>query len=297
MSCIDPSIQAWTLPSVAGDGVGAHAGFVGKLDEVRVWGVTLREGQLREFALLSGNAVRTAHPFASLLAAYYRFNEGNGTVVHDWSAHRRDLTLFKDYAVIRANRMPSMRRHPEKVVEAGRQRREEAAADSMYGLSGLGGDVFYGVAFLSGLGTAGVGGGGGSGGGGGGGVGSGGSGGGSDDGIDMRRRRQLLSSATTTAGDEFYGLDNSHGLDNTHGPDNSSGLDSLYGLGNFYGFYGLNQGPLTTGLDALQGLGDFPLPAPEAAEEAEEEEVVNNPVLSRQGLTDLHKFSAQLKLL
>jgi len=51
----------------------------GKVDEVRVWGAALRPEHLVAFSSLSGNAVRAAHPFAALLAAYYRFNEGNGT--------------------------------------------------------------------------------------------------------------------------------------------------------------------------------------------------------------------------
>jgi hypothetical protein len=76
-----------------GDGVGALGGFLGKVDEVRVWGVALSGRQLAEFSYLSGNAVRAAHPEAAFLAGYYRFNEGAGTAVHDWSAHGRHLAL------------------------------------------------------------------------------------------------------------------------------------------------------------------------------------------------------------
>ena len=130
--------NAWTLPSAMGDGVGAPSGFVGKVDEVRVWGTALHARHIAEFSSLSGNAVRVAHPAAAALEMYYRFNEGNGTVVHDWSAHRRDLELRRGYAVIPARRMPHMGR----TSEGGSL---EARLDAFYGLEGLGDERFYGL--------------------------------------------------------------------------------------------------------------------------------------------------------
>ena len=124
---------------------------MGKVDEVRVWGVALSARQLAEFSFLSGNAVRAAHPAAAALAGYYRFNEGNGTVAHDWSVHRRDLALRRGYAVITSRRLPDARRLAAAAAAAAAAARERVVrlGDAFYGLRG----EFYGVSVVAARGS------------------------------------------------------------------------------------------------------------------------------------------------
>lgn len=226
LSCLSAR-NAWTLPGPLGDGVAALGGFVGKVDEVRVWGVALGGSQLAEFAYLSGNAVRITHPAAAALSGYYRFNEGNGTTVHDWSAHRRDLALRRDYAVIPARRLPNAR------------------AGGGYEVVGEDVIAFYGVGLeevFAGLGGGSV-----------------------DNNHGQQRRRHLLSGDGGGGGEGVGGeadrrdagvRTSAHGGDSFYGllPENATGggdKDSFYGLlpGNasdggaedsFYGFYGVD---------------------------------------------------------
>lgn len=151
LSCFDTT-DGSTPPRGAfgdGDGDGAGAldgaalgGFVGKVDEARVWGVALTARQLAEFSFLSGNAIIAAHPASASLAGYYRFNEGSGTTVHDWSAHGRHLMLSRGYAELPRTRrvMYASSVATEREMLGGGETTARSD-DAFYGLQG----GFYGV--------------------------------------------------------------------------------------------------------------------------------------------------------
>ncbi len=90
------TLRASTVPLYFGRFSGGGGNFTGNIDELRIWNTTRTPEQIQQ------NMHRTVPGDAAGLAAYYRFDEGEGAEVFDLTANGNTMTLSNYGSVVQA---------------------------------------------------------------------------------------------------------------------------------------------------------------------------------------------------